>query len=99
MPRPSQKLFDVLSRGIPNTNSSEQSVHATYPGLEGFYEFAFGGDIVQDVIKLKLTQALGTVHPYKLTEEIGECHVYSMLTCNIRGRNRVTLGGDFFDPS
>jgi hypothetical protein len=43
-----------------------QLVHATYPGIEGFYEFAFGGDILQDVIKLKLTQALGMLHNSKL---------------------------------
>lgn len=30
--------------------------------MEGFHEFAFGNDIVQDCIRLKLTQALGRLN-------------------------------------
>lgn len=34
-------------------------VNAHYPGLEAFYEFAHGDGIVQDAVRVKLTQALG----------------------------------------
>lgn len=30
------------------------------PGYEPFHTFGYGGDIIQDVIKLKVTPALGT---------------------------------------
>ncbi|EXJ89073.1 hypothetical protein A1O3_02137 [Capronia epimyces CBS 606.96] len=51
-------------RNISSLNHAQaiaKFVNARYPGMEAFYEFAFGGDIVQDVIKSKLTQALGRV--------------------------------------
>jgi len=44
-----------------HTRAVAKMVHAEYPGIEGFYEFAFGGGVIQDCVKLKLTQLLATV--------------------------------------
>ncbi|KAI9836022.1 MAG: hypothetical protein M1819_001633 [Sarea resinae] len=51
-------------RNIPSldhTAAIAKMVNARYPGLEAFHEFAFGGDLIQDVVKLKLTQALANM--------------------------------------
>ncbi|KAK1762684.1 cytochrome P450 [Phialemonium atrogriseum] len=36
-------------------------VHPEYPGFEAFHEFAYGDDIIQDVVRSKVTQCLGTI--------------------------------------
>ena len=46
-------------------------VNAHYPGMEAMHEFAYGKDIVQDAIRLKLTQALGGL---KVTHETQSCN-------------------------
>jgi len=44
---------------VSHARAIAKMVNAHYPGLEAFHEFGYGEDIVQDAVKLKLTQALG----------------------------------------
>jgi hypothetical protein len=46
-------------------------VNAHYPGLEAFHEFGYGEGIIQDTVRLKLTQALGGL---KATHETQLCN-------------------------
>ncbi|KAF2501141.1 putative cytochrome P450 [Lophium mytilinum] len=46
---------------VSHARAIAKMVNAHYPGLEAFYEFGYGEGIVQDAVKLKLTQALGGV--------------------------------------
>jgi len=44
---------------VSHARAIAKMVNAHYPGLEAFHEFGYGEGIIQDAVKLKLTQALG----------------------------------------
>ncbi|CZR37631.1 uncharacterized protein FPRO_07178 [Fusarium proliferatum ET1] len=64
------KYTDEL-RNIPQLNHARaiaKFVNSHLPGYEPFHTFGYGGDIIQDVIKLKVTPALGQL-THALSEE------------------------------
>ncbi|KAJ5605308.1 hypothetical protein N7510_010462 [Penicillium lagena] len=44
---------------VSHVKAIAKMVNAQYPGMEAFREFAFRDDLIQDVVRLKLTQMLG----------------------------------------
>lgn len=49
----------IIQSLVYNSDSVAKFVNSDLPGFEPFHTFGYGADIIQDVIKLKVTPALG----------------------------------------